>query len=202
MTHPNLRSPAAVLLVLACAFAPAVSAAGEPGGATPEQVFELALAANEEGDMSTLLTLVAPGERGMVLLDLFDMGAMACTQSPDEVAPLCKVFAEAGLDDQYEAALAGAEAESELPFEPRQTHRLERAATLFAEVDIPALGEKLMAAVEELRGPTGDELFTWDRLDAVEIDGDRAVGREEGRQDELRFVRVDDRWFLTWRGLM
>lgn len=181
--------------------APPISAATGAGGDSPQEVFEEALAANRQSDMATLLSLVAPEERGRVLLDLFDMAASACTQSPEQVAPLCALLEESGLAERIPAALEGAEAEAELRFEPRMAHQRERASAIFAGVDVPAFGQRLMEVLLELGAPDGD-LFTWERLDSLEVDGDRAVAREDGRSDELRFVEVDGRWYLSWRALM
>jgi hypothetical protein len=152
-TTRSIRRALVGLALAVILGAPPITAATGAGGDSPQEVFEEALAANRRSDMATLLSLVAPAERGRVLLDLFDMAASACTQSPEQVAPLCALLEESGLAERIPAALEGVEAEAELRFEPRMAHQRERASAIFAGVDVPAFGQRLKEVLRSSARP-------------------------------------------------
>jgi len=170
------------------------------GSATPQEVFEKALEANRQRDQQALVVLVAPSERGMVVLDLFDIAAGMCTQNPGEAKDLCELLQRHGLEAAMAESAEAQEAEFELDFDERMAHQMERASTTFAEVNVPLFAGELMSAFVALGAPDDDELFTYERLDSVEVDGDQAVGREGER--EIKFLREGGRWYLRWRALM
>ncbi len=170
------------------------------GGATPEEVFEKALEANRQRDPQGLVALVAPSERGMVVLELFDGAAQMCTDNPEEGKDLCELLQRHGLNAAMAGSAEAQEAEYELDFNERQAKRRERASTIFADVDIPLFADELARAFITLGAPEEDTLFTYERLDSVKVEGDEAVGTEGERK--LKFLREGGRWYLHWRGVM
>lgn len=171
---------------------------GEEGGATPEETFEKAVAVEDFGDM---LSLVAPANRGMAVIDLFDFVAVGCAQDPDEWAVACEVLERHGLHEAAQAAVEAVTAEAAIAYPDRLEAEEARATATFSEVDVPRFARDLMQALGEL-GMSNDPPPPPDQgepsgsrsLESLQVDGDRAVGR--AGEDEIVFVRVGGRWYL------
>ena len=193
----------ALLLTLGCSEAMSQERTSAPpagGGATPEEVFAMALEANRQGDLGTLVSLVAPSERGMVFLDVFDGAVEMCSQGAEDGVLLCEVLRRHGLDAAMAGSPAAVEAEYELEFDERQTQRKMRASTIFSDVDLASFAPDLRNALVALGAPDDDPLFAYERLDSLETDGDAAVGQEADQR--ITFLREGGRWYLSWRALM
>ncbi len=95
---------------------------------------------------------------------------------------MCELLQRHGLDAAMAKSAKAQDAEYELDFEERQAKRMERASTIFAEVDIPLFAGELMSAFITLGAPEEGELFTYKRLGSVKVDRDEAVGSEGERK--------------------
>lgn len=222
------RSVLAVLCASAVLLAPPLALAADGGGGeTPEAVYARVVAAAENEDVGETFACLAPEERAqttlmMVVMTGFMVGmagmatemggelgeAFVDDGSEEAKAALAKQQAEAGakaaaMTERWEAILAkhGLEEMLEGP-EPEDGAS---AAKALEGIDQAALVNELVAFLEEFGdeeatdGDAGPFTAPVGELEDLVVEGDAATAHVG--EEEVRFVRVDGRWYLTTGGL-
>ncbi len=196
-TNTRLACLAAVLLLCA----PVV--ASEPGGATPEEVYERFAAATTDKNWEEMASCVSPEALVEMNASMVAMGGMIVAFAamgeemgeemaegmeaepaepevdPEELqAQFEAVLAKHGIDDQTMEALEAA-GDTEMP----------------EAFSSPAFFGDLMAFIDSL---PGDDEGGFDpapgELENLVIDGDRATASVDGNKGG--FVRIDGRWYV------
>lgn len=227
MSTGSMTSRGAVAVLSASALLVPGSALGEEtcGAETPEAVYTSVVEAAEKEDVGAMFACLAPDERAemtmmMVVMSGFMVGMAGMA------AEMGEETAEALAED---GSLQKAEAEAELAaMTERWEEILERhglaelmdasgdfdetvaaesgsSAEALAGVDQAALVNDLVAFLSEFgdegsgashTGPMGAPIG---ELEDLAIDGDSATGRVG--DEEVRFLRVDGRWYVSTGGL-
>lgn len=180
--------------------------AAEPGGATPEEVFDRFRAATEARDWEEMAACLTPEALAEMNASMVMVGGMIVafaamgeemgeemaegmeaepSAEPEvDVAALQAQFeellADHGVDEETMDALEAEGAEAEMP-------EAFRSPAFFADI---------MGFIDSLPGEEGDSMMTPPEggLENLVIDGNRATATVEG--NEGGFVRVDGRWYV------
>ena len=222
------RGAVAVLCASGVVLAPLLALAADSGGAeTPEAVYARVVAAAESEDVGAMFDCLAPEERAqttlmMVVMTGFMVGmAGMASEMGGEMGEA--LVDEGSAEGKAELAAQKAEAEAEIAAMTGRweailkEHGLEEmmegpepedgasAAEALEGVDQGALVNELIAFMEEFsdeeEAGTDSSPFTAPvgELEDLVVDGDSATARVG--EEEVQFVRVDGRWYLTTGGL-
>ncbi|MEZ5333208.1 MAG: hypothetical protein R2991_14460 [Thermoanaerobaculia bacterium] len=220
---------AAAVLAAGALFQPVVGSAEETGGAeTPEAVYARVVAAAESEDVGEIFACLAPEERAettmmMVAMTGFMVGMAG--MAADMGGEMGDAFAEGAAAETAEsmAAQKAAAAAEAAALSERWEGILDRhglkdtmtdvslddtktdAVAALAGVDQTALINDLMAFLDDIGEENGSDVdpnpltAPVGELEDLVVDGDRATARVG--EEEVRFVRVDGRWYLSMGGL-
>jgi len=160
------------------------------GGATPQEAFEGFRDAMADGDPSGVCRWVPPVERNKLILGVY-VGARFMADFDEELKGKLDAIAE-----KHGAWQPVEDSAIEDLSDPEKTDVI--GARMLEKVDAFAYLKDLLTLSKPADEDSEDPPPGPTALEDVKIDGDtaRAALIFEGEREEIRFVRVEDRWYV------